>query len=337
MKRLIALLLLVLLPLCACGREAPEPYAVSLWYAEGDPLAAPLEKLAEEYNRTKDRDALPVALRAFGSEEQLAASLDTARPDLLLCAHERAFDLDERGLLTAAEAGGFAYPEKLAARCEGIGRSVFPLGAQVPLLCGEAESWDPDGLSAFTADAFAPLIYQQMLDRGSEFLALPDRDPFNEDYREVYNGLAEAVFTGRLLLSETPGAELVESGALPCAFVLSDALAASPSLPVLAPEGESCLAEGRCLAVLTREGRQSRGTGAFLRWLLSEDRAARLALDAGLAPMTGAELTPGTPLEAALLEIAAEKDLHLPGPESSYVRNRERFELFFRQAAEFLK
>lgn len=329
MKKIVICLLCLGLLLTGCGGRTEETGFVSLWLAEGDPLAGPLAELAEEYNRTKDRDALPLRLRVLESEEQMSAGL-AAGPDLLLCSHELAFSLWEQGSLRPAEAGDFVCPDWLRDRSEAVGAAVFPLGARLPLRSGDPEA------GAFSAEDWAPLLYQRMLEAGCEFLARPERDLNRAEYRAAYNTLAEAAFDGRLILSEEPEA-LLRGGALTGAYLWSDTLRALPETET-APLGEGeLLAEGECLAVLAREGRQSRSAAAFLRWLLAGERAGRLALDAGLVPLCGALPEGKTPLERCLLEIAGQRRLHLPEEASSYEQNRADYEAFFRTAMAALR
>ena len=345
MRRLLCLLLAcaALLSLCACGKAAEEePYAVSLWYAAGDPLAGALSAAAEAYNANRKDGALPVRMREFETEAQLLAGLNTAAPDLLLCSHTLAFSLDGRGLLTSA-GEPVAYPEEIAARSEAVGRGLLPLGSRVqllvseapdtptklPALCAEAARYGSETRSPYLCvDSFTDLLCQAVLGSG-EFHADRAKDCFNPAFREAWNALAEAAFCGGL----TGGA-----GQTPAAIVFADALTDG------VPEGYTLRAldfgnaplhgDLRCLAVMTREGRQARGTAGFISWLFSGPRAAQLALDAGLIPAQ-----PGAAAKddrGALLLALRERPLWLPDGSSDYIQNRAAFEKDFRAVLDLL-
>ena len=313
MKRLLCLLLAcaALLALCGCARAREEAGTVTLWCASDDPLLPALREAAAAYNQSRKSGAPSVALREFDDDARLAAALNTALPDLLLCSHTLAFPLDERGLLTDTGSEA-AYPEALAARCAGIGRRVFPIGSRVQLLvtrgadapadlftlCGRAAASAAEAKRpVLAADSYADLICQAVLG-GGEFHADRTRDCFNADFR----------------------AACVPEG---CTL----------SLPPLG--GKPRLADLRCLAVTAREGRQARGAGAFISWLFSGSRPAGLALQSGLIPaLPGGEDTDAL---RALLLRAREETLWLPDGGSDYCRNRSDFEAAFRAAVDLLK
>ena len=138
------LLLCLCLPLMACAAEKNSRDAVSLWYVEGEAVAPALAALIGEYNAGLDGELLPLSLRAFPDEESLAAAFDTARPDLLLCAHPRAMALYDRGLTrdTAPALAGNppAFAAWLTERFSAVGRSFFPIGTEVQLLYARSGS-----------------------------------------------------------------------------------------------------------------------------------------------------------------------------------------------------
>ncbi len=351
MKRLLCFLLALCLlpPLCACGKEAAsEP--VSLWLAEDDPLAPAMTQAAVEYNRVKKASAAPVEPRRFDSGEALERALGNARPDLLLCSHTLSFSLDDRSLLTSPGVS-VSYPEAVAYRSEGIGRSVFPIGSRVQLLCSLGEV--PADLAALCeraashgaetrlpflgADSYADLLCQLVLSSG-EFHADRERDCFNAAFQTGWNALAGAAFSGGLYVGDGDASALLRSG-LPAVLVYSDALAegypADRSLSLLCPEGTPLLADQRTLAVLSREGRQQRGAAAFLRWFFTGDRAARLALSCGLIPaLPGGE---GTDALSSLLLSLRERTLWLADGGCDYLKNRSAFEQDFRNTMDLLK
>ena len=352
MRRLLCLLLgaALLLGLCGCAREK-ETAAVTLWYAEDDPLAAALLRAAEEYGRTRASDAPGLALRAFEDYEALQRALNTARPDLLLCPHTLAFSLAGRGLLQTPGGLDASYGEALRGRADCIGSSVFPLGSRVLLLasrdavpedfaslCARAAAYGAEQGSPYLAvDSFAELLCRQVLGSG-EFHADRARDCFNPAFVEAWNALAEAAFAGGLYAGALPAVSLLRGG-LPAAVVYADALVSGvPEGVTLSPvpaEGETLLAELRCLAVTAPEGRPTRGAAAFLRWLTRGERAAKLALSAGLIPaLPGGEASDA--LSALLLSLAR-RPLWLPDGGSDYCRGRGAFEKEARAVLDLLK
>ena len=325
-KKLTVLLgaLLCALLLWGCGGgEADSAAPLTLWYTRGDALEPALERLAKDYAREKPRGAPSLRLRAFEGEEALALALESGGADLLLCSHEQAFDLWEKGRLSASAPLEEAFPQWLRERCGGVGTAGDPLGAQLPLWCGE-------GGSPWACRELTVWLYQQLLNRGLEYLAQPEKDLFRKEYREFYNQLAEEVWNGSLRLGEGDSAALTERGELACALLPSAELTAHPDLPLSPMEGESLLAEGECLVSLS--GRSA----AFLRWLYSGDTPAELCLSAGLAPLTTQMPEPATALERALL-AAVSRPLHLPGADSSYEQNRQAAEDTLRHQLEYLQ
>ena len=70
--------------------------SLSLWYAEQDCPRPVMEALLADY-RTQTQ-CLVIA-EAFPDETALGEAFEDGRPDLLLCSHVRACDLDRRGPL----------------------------------------------------------------------------------------------------------------------------------------------------------------------------------------------------------------------------------------------
>lgn len=369
-KRLAAgfLLAAACVLLCACGGSSKEPVrdAVSIWYLEGDPLAAELAALAREYNESVEGELLGVALRPFSDEETLGAAFETARPDLLLCSYQKAEALYERGVLrdigAALETDAPQYADELCARFVSMGRGFFPIGSAVQLLYYQegaltAEQLsDPDALFTyaalqgsqthlpfFTADSYAKLFYELLLSLDTEFHADRALDLRQVNYVYLYNLLAEAAYEGSLVSMDYSGAELVSGGYLPCAAVSSASLSSAPTdgfsfsaLPHF-QGGRDCVGDMSGLAVTARSGRSIRSISAFLRFLFSENRAADLSLQSGLLPaMEGAALTEETPLSLALMELYEGYGLHLPDTAGDYMKNRSAFETEFRRALSLL-
>ncbi len=358
LRRGTALMLAVLcLLLCACGGGGGKPERVTLWCLEDDPLRQPLEELIQEYNRSPG-DWQQLSLRCFPDEKSLAAAFDTLRPDLLLCSHDRAWTLEQQALLRdlRAELGAAApeYPENLSLTPDGVGRGYFPLGVQVTLLClredvdgnwgaleallaDAADYGREEGNAFFTADSFGELFYQALLTQKTEFHADLLRDRDSPAYLALYNALAGGAFDRGITLSAHGAAELVAAGALPCGAGASSAMTVLPGegfviRPLPGLEEDTPL-PGRAvgLAVTAREGRSLRSAAAFLRWLFSDGRAGRAALDAGLIPAALSEAPEAeSPLEELLLSLGAEHPLFLLPPEGDYGKNQAAFEQAFR-------
>lgn len=342
----LVLLLCLLLPLAGCGARKTETAALSLWCAADDPLLPALREAAESYNHNIKSGALPVSLREFEDAQALANALNTARPDLLLCSHTLAFSLADRGLLTDA---GLAlpYPEALADRAEGVGRSLFPVGSRVQLLVSREEV--PADLAALctlaaqsggpflAADSYTDLLCQAVLGSG-EFHADREKDCFNEAFREAWNALAEAAFSGGIAAGDASALSLSDRG-LPAAYVYSDALASGipEGCRITAPDtgGLPRLADLRCLALISGDNRTQHAAAAFLRWLFSGERPVRLALEAGLIPaLPGGE---GANELSAMLLSLRDDPLFFANGGSDYVKNRAAFENAFRSVLDLLK
>ena len=352
MKRALCLLLCVfsLLSLCACGKQAEEPYSAVIWCAADDPLLPTLQKAAEDYNRSRKDGTLSVSLRAFDDEAALKNALNTARPDLLLCSHTLALPLYEEGLLSGVGTA-LPFPDTLAGRSEGIGKSIFPIGSRVQLLvsrealsadleslCVRAAAYGSETRAPFlAADSYADLLCQNLLGSG-EFHANRSKDCFSAAFQSAWNTLAEAAFSGGLYTGPEAAASLLRGG-IPAALAFSDTLTETSledfTLTPLRGEGDPLLADLRCLAVMAHEGRQQRGTAAFLAWLFSGERACRLSLDAGLIPaLPGGQ--PEAGLEELLLSLSS-RALWLPDGGSDFVKNRAAFEADCRAALDLLK
>lgn len=367
-KRILALVLALALclALCACGAEDEAKLeTISIWYIEGEPGGAALVSLVQEYNESSEAAVL-VSLRSFADEESLAAAFDLARPELLLCSHAKALDLFGRELCRNIGANlGEApqYPEYLLERFAGVGSSFFPLGSQVSLLYARQGSLDENSLSHmealleqcadfgrqerlpfFTADSFAALFFDCLLSLDTQFHAQRDLELFDENYRRVYNLIAQAGYEGGLISSEYQGADLVRSGYIKCAAVDSTSLAGlSESGYVIAPlpqleEGSARLADSFGLAVTARQERSLGSIVSFMRWILEPERLNSLALSAGLVPaLSGASDDSGSALSEALMQVYEGAELYLPDYNSDYLKNRESFEDEFRRTLQYLQ
>lgn len=368
--QIFCFLLCACLLLSACGEEVvetPQEETVSIWYVEGELLSAELRTLAEQFNSA----SFPVKteLRAFADEAELGAALDSARPDLILCGHERAVALYEQGRLGDVSSGfsqAPAYSESFLALSDCVGRAFFPVGAETELLavngpafegsaasapgmaslstleglCAAATACGQQGQVFFTADSFTALFAAALGPLDSGFSGIREQDMLSEDYKRVYNLLAEAAYEGGIGAYDSAALPLVKSGEPVCALVASTGLAGEQdeSLAYYPMPGVSgSLARAVGLAVTSPFSGREQAIARFLSWLLQPRRAADLALPNGLIPaVTGwAPEEPGG-VESALLSLS-EETLYFPPLDSGYFRSDGEFEHRFRAALEMLK
>ena len=368
--RFFCFLLCACFLLSACGEEiveTPQEETVSIWFVDGALLSAELRTLSEQFNSA----SFPVKteLRAFADEAELGAALDSARPDLILCGHERAVSLYEENRLGDVSTGFSqppAYNESFLALSDCVGRAFFPIGAETELLAvngtafesSEAGALGPNSLSTleglcaaaaacgqqgqvfFTADSFTALFTAALGPLGSGFSGLREQDMLSEDYKRVYNLLAEAAYEGGIAAYDSAALPLVKSGEPVCALVASTGLAREQDgnlsfWPMPGVSGSLARAVG--LAVTTPFSGREQTIARFLSWLLQPRRAADLALTRGLIPAIGgwAPEEPGG-VETALLSLSEEM-LYFPPLDSGFFRSDGEFEHRFRAALEMLK
>ena len=366
--RTLCLLLGVGLLLSACGEEiqTPEEQTVSIWLVEGELLSAELTVLTEQFNSA----SFPVKaeLRAFADEAALGEALDSARPDMILCGHERAVALYEQDRLrdiSALFSQAPAYSESFLALSDCVGSAFFPIGAETELLvlngpafdgsaasvlgreslstleglCAAAAACGGQGQVFFTADSFTAL-FTAALGPVAGFSGIREQDILSEDYKRVYNLLAEAAYEGGLGAYDDSALSLAENGSVVCALVSSIGLTGELSgelelHPISGPGG--CFARAMGLAVTSPFYGQEQAVAKFLSWLLQPQRAESLALSRGLIPaITG--WTPEEPgaLDTALLSLS-HAALYFPPLDSGCFRSEGEFEHRFRAALEMLK
>ncbi len=376
-KRTFALLLaLASLFLCACGKqevkEPDEQHRLRLWYVESMPMAGQLAELASQFNSLGT--GYEIVLRAFDSEEKLAAAFDGGHPDLLLCGHERAFALYSQEKLTDISADlGSDAPQFLSgvdAYSRSVGKSFFPLGAQTQLLYVNGEAFDSSdtgagvGDAAFgtieslcslataygrstgetflTSDSFADIFFNCMLQYGGVFTGSAEADMQDANYKKLYNLIADAAYNHGLRALEGNAARLVEQGEAVCALVHSSQLGGTlPEnmrvypFPGVSGGEELCSAELYGLAVMTRAAEKRGGAAAFIEWLCETGRSTESALRGGCIPLiAGARYSGTSELESALMDIYSGKRMFLASADSEYYKNRDEFDRSFAAALE---
>ena len=359
-------LLLALALLGGCAQAAPPeataPRTTVLWLFEGEPTAAALAALAEEY--TAAHPESPVAVRAFESEEAMGAALNTARPDLLLCPGSRGLALYAQGKLRDASPELTLSPA--LALDESVGRAYFPLGAEVPILAVNATEFlaspatDGADEAAFdTLEGLLALAGEQgrrsaqpffAADSWSAFFALYLRQagaPFDgrrasigrsERGAALYNLLAECAYARGLYVGAEDASELLRRGYVTSALLPSRALAAEAEGLLCRPaprlEGGEAVLPARLwgLAVTAPDEAALPGVEAFLTWLCAPERADALALDEGLLPAVPGEGGEPGSLEEALRQTTAEAQLILADESADYAARAEAFDASFRAA-----
>lgn len=310
-KRMLCALLALLCAasLTGCGRERQDAAVdLTLWYAESE---CSREAMTALLDRFREESGLTVDAVAFSDEDALGAAFENRRPDLLFCSLDRAARMDAVEPLSALPIHR-TRDENIDAASSLIPDGVFyPVGGRLPLLLVNRDLADPvfpdletlarvaaDRRSPFLgAESWADLLYQALFSLGQELDGREKVDSRSEVYRAVYNTLAAAAYEGGLADVSDNAAAYVRQGLLSCAAVSSTALVgqadahlAIRTLPVPAGGADCWSAELMGFAALS--GRSSAVT--FLEWL-TDERAASLALSAGLAPLTevGADVPSG--------------------------------------------
>ena len=340
---------------------------VTAWYVEGSTAAEGFKAAVEDYNAGLSRSAMPVKLTGFKDENALASAFETETPDILLCTHYRAFDMHARGKLTDISAALNSrvpdYPKGTASRSAAIGKSFFPIGADVQALlvnealcdasgfetlealCAAARQYTEEmGEPFFTADSFAALFFTTLLREGEEFTAQAAPGARSESYIKLYNLLTEAAYDGAMTAEDEPGAAAqVYNGALPCAVVSVSQLAAKksgfgvyPVPPLSAESGSGMLGEAVGLAVTAGGSRSNGGIAAFISWLFSGGRDIKLALQCSLVPAQSGTINTRDAHWSALMKLGAGEIIAMPVQESEFIENRAAFEAEFRRSMEFL-
>ena len=128
---LIAAFAICLFLMLSPGSSSAQP--LRLWYISGDCSDKALASLVSDYNRRGGKRARPVTVQSFEDEAALGAAFEADMPDLLLCSHAKAVQLDSRAVLARFETDADVWAHEVSG-LEGVGEYFFPLGARVTVL-----------------------------------------------------------------------------------------------------------------------------------------------------------------------------------------------------------
>ena len=333
---------------------------VTLWYEKDSPLADKMEKLVREYNSDIKRETLPVEVKCFETEAELAEAYETGTPDILLCSHLHAFSLYQRDRL--ADISGEetftspSYSQNVRSRSDSIGTGFFPIGFSLPVtvlnnslvsrsgfdsfeevFAAASDYTRKTGKPFFSFSSIAEQYCLYMLRSGEEFNADFDGINRKKQYLELYNRLAEATFEGSIAYLGEDGIKYLINGAIPCVFTTSEKLDGMITDTVSVygvpePEhsaGSDMIGTAYGFAVTNGGCRSKRDTAAFISWVFSGDRDVKAALASMLAPTVEGEYTVNGAIEALLCESVKNKLISLPAPDSEYILNRAGFDESF--------
>ena len=301
-----ALVICLFLALFPSGASSAN--SLELWYISGDCSDKALEAAVASYNRRAGKQARSIKLQCFEDEAALGTAFETDMPDLLLCSHAKAVQLNSRAVLAKLETATDIYTQDVSG-LEGVGEYFFPLGASVTVLitdsarckaAGLPTSWDDldalldtaqsyassNGGAFLAADSYAAVLRDALISLGTDFdSAAPDSK--SDDYTRIYNALALCAYNGGL------SAEAPQPGDLPCALVRSTVLGGSLSSQLSAallplPEGGKDIRPAELLgvAVLRCDNEIPDAAFAFIDWLCGKTRLSKLALSSGLVPVS---------------------------------------------------
>lgn len=346
---LIAALAICLFLMLSPGSSSAQP--LRLWYISGDCSDKALASLVSDYNRRGGKRARPVSVQRFEDEAALGATFETDMPDLLLCSHAKAVQLDSRAVLARFETDADVWAQEVSG-LEGVGEYFFPLGARVTVLltntakceaAGLPASWDSlealldtaqdyaasSGAPLIAADSYTAVFRGALLSLGADFDPAAPSVNF-EDYAKIYNALAQCAYNGGLSAAKS------SSGELPCALARSTAVGGglpsslSASLAPL-PEGGSDMrpAELLGIAAFRHENEDYGAAIAFVDWLCGRERLSKLALDSGLVPVS----EPDSASDSPLLELYDCGKLSFADTDGSAERE---FDAQFRRTIELL-
>lgn len=329
---------------------------LSLWYVSGDYSPAVMELLAQTYNDQREKDDYPLVVRAFATEDELAAAFEQSQPDLLMCSYVRAASLGSREQLAALDGIDYSYLPTIESVLPYAGHSFFPIGSSVPVLaynkalledvgitpefgslealCAAAELYyEKSGSPFFTAQATAPLLAAWSASLGYELHGNLGRDSLSEAFCRIYNLLAQCAYNGSFLPLSENAPQMVEAGLLPCALIssiqaaqLSDHCGFAP-LPLPEDGSTVYVPELMGLAVTGANTHALPSARAFLSWMNASLSSGNLALSMALIP-AGKEVscTVDTDLATLLMDIYKNYEPRLYSPLGDYAEAQPEFE-----------
>ena len=329
-----------------------EHVSFTLWYAEKDCPRPVMEALLADY---RQETRCLVKAVAYPDEDTLGEAFEDGRPDLLLCSHVRAIDLDRR--MPLCSLGELPpLPERVEKFLPATPGCYWPVGSRTPLLLYNAKKLPkpPESMEALlrfagetrrpvlAAESWAELLQAGMLSQGKELHGAAETNRAEKAYTALYNALAAAVIAGGVRETGDP-ALCVRQGVLACAIVPSTALAglgeddsAVSALPL--PEKGKTVYSAELLGFAFLGDEESAGEARdFLTWLAIGNRSASLALSAGLVPLTAPEEEPEAPLQKLLCEISAGESLRFLDADSDFCQNRSALERRLRQGLDLLR
>ena len=337
--------------------EEPAARTLELWLAEDLPLCGALAELAADYG--VQHPELNLKTVVYASEAELLVALERGGPDLFLCGEAAAEDLmaeGRLGSLSLSEEAPLLFRD--APVCEA--ESLIPLCAEAAVLvlkeedralledCDTLETLGRlasdyarrEGKAFFSADSFAQLIACALAQKGSPFYTRRELDRGSEDYREVYNLLADAAFEGGLVSLNEPVLSAVERGNLICGVCGSRMLAKTEGdglavLPLPPMAGCEAMTEAQIWGLAVSAEADEELAADFLSWLLAQEGTAHAALEAGLVPAAEVKST-DKGVFAGLALVARSCRCFLPAPDSAYVRGGVDFERSFRETLALL-
>lgn len=316
--RMLAFIIIFCL-LTGCGsKDAVEPEStIKFWHINAAP--AMIEAVTAE-------STVPLDIRGFDNEDELAAAFNTIRPDIILCSMQQAEHLYDNGHLKAFSKDFF---NGITPDCDIVNSGCFlPIGGAVELvtvdrnftdlvysdfeaLCESADM--PSFLSVSDySGAFAALLAE----KGESYSGVRNTDIRNEAFTRIYNSFAELSLRG-CLSKENAVCRIAPSSEL-AGFSFENT-----DIYSLAASGHSVLTEYYgfvCTGDITLCER-------FLSAYLARS-SADTAISCGLIPVTDDRAESGDALAHILLNIKEECSLLPITDNCEWLDKRDEFNSF---------
>lgn len=340
---------IAVLLICFCGGTGSVNNThenVELWYADTDLLRSRIATAVSTYNAGKgSSDGVHVELKAFQSESELYEALDQAAenelPELVICganyaagfaAEDKLADIDS--YFKSSDLNDFSADFLMASEFEEKLTSI-PMWATVGVLirndelCSDAgfpDSFESlcetakayyasNGKMYFTMTDYAYFFRNAVLQLGGDFDALSPYDTDSDDFKYVYNLLAETAYDRGFAAADGNAATLVASGEAVCALVsTADIMAATQDadMTVCSLAEYPLLRGGESVYTLDVTGiTLMRGTEdkelasvKFIKWLTEEDNIEELTANTGYIPPCG-KMTCGGETGRSLVSIVS--------------------------------